>query len=302
MEEKNNKPRKDFKSKGKFGGKKFGEKKFGGKKFGEKKFGGRGKSFGKDKPDFKKRKLAPGVEFVDRELGVGIVRKLTDEGIVVAFGDAEKLIPRKKREGGYKKDGFKKDGHRKDFKKEAFSAAKPMEKKVFTFDAPLPDAKPTGFKKREAAVGLEVTDETLGKGTITRITERGTYVTYDATGERILYPMGLPSKLLKTAFPEVKKETKKEAPKGKARTYTVPEAERPASKPKVEVRPVKETHRGNTHYIEIGVGTPVVSSVYGQGVITDIADGKLVVDFGNTEQSFFYPKAFAEGQIEVVED
>ena len=49
MEEKQNKPRKDFKSKGKFGGKKFGEKKF----------GGRGKSFGKDKPDFKKRKLAP---------------------------------------------------------------------------------------------------------------------------------------------------------------------------------------------------------------------------------------------------
>lgn len=291
MEDNHNKPRKDFHKKGKFGGKKFGEKKF----------GGRGKSFGKDKPDFKKRKLAPGVEFVDRELGVGIVRKLTDEGIVVAFGDAEKLIPRKKREGGFKKDGHRKD-FKKDFKKETFSAAKPMEKKVFTFDAPLPDAKPTGFKKREAAVGLEVTDETLGKGTITRITERGTYVTYDATGERILYPMGLPSKLLKTAFPEVKKETKKEAPKGKARTYTVPEAERPAPKPKVEVRPVKETHRGNTHYIELGVGTPVISSVYGQGVITDIADGKLIVDFGNTEQSFSYPKAFAEGQIEVVED
>ena len=291
MEDKHNKPRKDFYKKGKFGGKKFGEKKF----------GGRGKSFGKDKPDFKKRKLAPGVEFVDRELGVGIVRKLTDEGIVAAFGDAEKLIPRKKREGGFKKDGHRKD-FKKDFKKETFSAAKPMEKKVFTFDAPLPDAKPTGFKKREAAVGLEVTDETLGKGTITRITERGTYVTYDATGERILYPMGLPSKLLKTAFPEVKKETKKEAPKGKARTYTVPEAERPAPKPKVEVRPVKETHRGNTHYIELGVGTPVISSVYGQGVITDIADGKLIVDFGNTEQSFSYPKAFAEGQIEVVED
>lgn len=291
MEDKHNKPRKDFYKKGKFGGKKFGEKKF----------GGRGKSFGKDKPDFKKRKLAPGVEFVDRELGVGIVRKLTDEGIVVAFGDAGKLIPRKKREGGFKKDGHRKD-FKKDFKKETFSAAKPMEKKVFTFDAPLPDAKPTGFKKREAAVGLEVTDETLGKGTITRITERGTYVTYDATGERILYPMGLPSKLLKTAFPEVKKETKKEAPKGKARTYTVPEAERPAPKPKVEVRPVKETHRGNTHYIELGVGTPVISSVYGQGVITDIADGKLIVDFGNTEQSFSYPKAFEEGQIEVVED
>lgn len=131
MEEKQNKPRKDFKGKGKFGGKKFAGKKF----------GGRGKSFGKDKPDFKKRKLAPGVEFVDRELGVGIVRKLTDEGIVVAFGDAEKLIPRKKREDGFKKDGFKKDGHRKDFKREAFRAAKPMEKKVFTFDTPLPAAK-----------------------------------------------------------------------------------------------------------------------------------------------------------------
>ena len=35
MEEKNNKPRKDFKSKGKFGGKKFGGKKFGEKKFAE---------------------------------------------------------------------------------------------------------------------------------------------------------------------------------------------------------------------------------------------------------------------------
>ena len=91
---------------------------------------------------------------------------------------------------------------------------------------------------------------------------------------------------MKTAFPEVKKETKKEAPKGKARTYTVPEADRPAPKPKVEVRPVKETHRGNTHYIEIGVGTPVVSSVYGQGVITDIADGKLVVSLrGRTDRS-----------------
>ena len=82
----------------------------------------------------------------------------------------------------------------------------------------------------------------------------------------------------------------------------MPEAEKPAPKPKVEVRPVKETHRGNTHYIELGVGTPVISSVYGQGVITDIADGKLVVDFGNIEQSFSYPNAFAEGQIEVVEE
>lgn len=245
--------------------------------------------------------MAPGVEFVDRELGVGIVRKLTDEGIVVAFGDAEKLIPRKKREGGYKKTASR----RMDIvriSKGSLQRSEADGKEGIHLRCTSAGCKADRFQKREAAVGLEVTDETLGKGTITRITERGTYVTYDATGERILYPMGLPSKLLKTAFPEEKKETKKEAPKGKARTYTVPEADRPAPKPKVEVRPVKETHRGNTHYIEIGVGTPVVSSVYGQGVITDIADGKLVVDFGNTEQSFFYPKAFAEGQIEVVED
>ena len=69
MEDKHNKPRKDFHKKGKFGGKKFGEKKF----------GGRGKSFGKDKPDFKKRKLAPGVEFVDRELCLLYTSDAADE-------------------------------------------------------------------------------------------------------------------------------------------------------------------------------------------------------------------------------
>ena len=44
-----------------------------------------------------KRKLEPGVEFEDRRLGVGIVRKVTVDGITVAFGDAEKVIPSKKR-------------------------------------------------------------------------------------------------------------------------------------------------------------------------------------------------------------
>lgn len=43
-----------------------------------------------------KRKLEPGVEFEDRRLGVGIVRKVTEDGITVAFGDVEKVIPRKK--------------------------------------------------------------------------------------------------------------------------------------------------------------------------------------------------------------
>ena len=299
MEEKNNKKpfhKKDFRKKGDFKGKKFG---------------GKGKSFGKPagKPDFKKKRLAPGVEFIDRELGVGIVRQMTDEGVIVAFGDVEKLIPKKKpfQKEGFKKDGFKKQGgFRKDFRaKKDFTPAKEMEKKVFTFDvAPSKEEKRLPSNKWETVVGLEVTDDTLGKGTVSRITERGTYVTYEESGERVLYPMGLPNKLLRTAYPETKKEKKETAPKGKARTYTVPEDQAPkkAEKPKVEVRPVRESHRGNTHYIELGVGTPVASPEFGEGVITDIADGALVVDFGNTEKTFRYPRAFMEGQIEVVED
>ncbi len=298
MEEKNNKKpfhKKDFHKKGDFKGKKFGGK---GKPFGKKPAG---------KPDFKKKKLAPGVEFIDRELGVGIVRQMTEEGVIVAFGDVEKLIPKKKpfQKDGFKKEGFKKrDGFKKDFKKD-FTPAKPMEKRVFTFDAaPAKEEKRLPSNKWETVVGLEVTDETLGKGTVSRITERGTYVTYEESGERVLYPMGLPNKLLRTAYPETKKPKKEAAPKGKARTYTVPEAEaaKKEAKPKVEVRPVKESHRGNTHYIELGVGTPVTSPEFGKGVITDIADGAMVVDFGNTEKTFRYPRAFMEGQIEVVEE
>ncbi len=295
MEEKNNKKpfhKKDFHKKGDFKGKKFS---------------GKGRGFGKPagKPDFKKKKLAPGVEFIDRELGVGIVRQMTDEGVIVAFGDVEKLIPKKKpfQKDGFKKEGFRKrEGFKKDFKKD-FTPAKAMEKKVFTFDTEVPkEEKRLPSNKWETVVGLEVTDDTLGKGTVSRITERGTYVTYEESGERVLYPMGLPNKLLRTAYPEVKKE-KKEAPKGKARTYTVPEAEAPkkAEKPAVEPRPAKESHRGNTHYIELGVGTAVVSPEWGEGVITEILEGTLVVDFGNTEKTFRYPRAFAEGQIEVVE-
>lgn len=81
-------------------------------------------------------------------------------------------------------------------------------------------------------MGLEVVDETLGKGVVSRITERGVYVTYEATGEHVMYPRGLPSKLLKSAFPEVKKEKKAEPHKGKERTYKVPEAAKPEKKEK----------------------------------------------------------------------
>lgn len=57
-------------------------------------------------------------------------------------------------------------------------------------------------------MGLEVVDETLGKGVVSRVTERGVYVTYEATGEHVMYPRGLPSKLLKSAFSEVKRKRK----------------------------------------------------------------------------------------------
>lgn len=275
-------------------------------KFQGKKFDHTRKPFGKGKPEFKRRKLEPGVEFVDRELGVGIVRKLTDEGIVVAFGDAEKLIPRKKREfkkDGFHKGGFKKDGFRKaEGRKEPFQGAKPMEKKVFTFDVEPRTERRKPAAKREVTVGLEVVDETLGKGVVSRITERGTYVTYEATGENVMYPRGLTAKLMQSAFPKEKKEKKEELPKTQGRTYTVPDAPKRAAKPKVTAHPVKETHRGNTHYIELSVGTPVISGVYGKGVIVDIAQGKLVVDFGDVEKEFHYPKAFAEGEIAVVEE
>ena len=264
------------------------------------------KSFGRGKPPMKRRrKLEPGVEFVDRELGVGIVRTLTDDGIVVAFGDVEKVIPRRKPEG--KKEGFHSKGHfQKQNAKKTFQGAKPMEKKVFTFDVKPEDkkehSKGTAPKKREVTVGLVVVDDTLGKGVVSRITERGTYVTYESTGENVMYPRGLTVKLLQSAFPQEKKEKKEDLPKGQSRTYTVPEAPKRVAKPKVAPKPVKETHRGNTHYIELGVGTPVHSPKYGQGVITEIAQGKLTVDFGHMEKEFHYPKAFMEGEIQVVEE
>lgn len=242
---------------------------------------------------FRKRKLEPGVEFVDRELGVGIVRHVTEEGITVAFGDVEKVIPRKKR-----------DFHDKPANRAP--AAKPLEKKVFTFDVQpgeMPQKKETFEKsgKREVAVGLEVNDEALGKGVVSRITERGVYVTYEKTGENVLYPLGLPSKLLKSAFPNTKKVKKEIQPKGKGRLYKVPEPQKPQDAPKVVPHKAKETHRGNVRYIELGIGTMVLSSLYGEGIITEIADGHMKVQFLNKTCDYTYPEAFANGDIEVVE-
>lgn len=240
-----------------------------------------------------KRKLEPGVEFEDRRLGVGIVRKVTEEGITVAFGDVEKVIPRRKRTGAPRRAG------------KPAPLGRPMEKKVFTFDVQPDQGKPVSReqkpRKKEAEVGLEVTDETLGKGVVSRITERGVYVTYEKTGEHVMYPMGLPAKLLNSAFPHDKKEKKAEPHKGKERTYRVPEQTKPERKAKVVPHRAKETHRGNTRFISLGEGTLVISPLYGEGVIMEISDGRMTVKFRETEKEYTYPAAFADGDIEVLE-
>ncbi len=243
---------------------------------------------------FKKRKLEPGVEFVDKILGVGIVRKVTEEGITVAFGDLEKVIPRKKQDSHHKREA------------EASGKRKPFEKRVFTFDVQPEDVSVKTDQsikagRREASLGLEVVDEILGKGIVSRITERGVYVTYEKTGENVMYPLGLPSKLLKSAFPDKKKVRKETIPKGKSRLYKVPEQVKPEEKAKVIPHKAKETHRGNTHYIDLGIGTMVISPLYGEGVITEIADGHMKVAFKNISKDYTYPLAFADGEIEVVE-
>lgn len=240
-----------------------------------------------------RRKLEPGVEFEDRRLGVGIVRKVTEDGITVAFGDVEKVIPRKKRTDAPRTG------------KKPAPLGKPMEKKVFTFDVQPGDKKSFSGnrrpEKREAEVGLEVVDETLGKGVVSRITERGVYVTYEATGEHVMYPRGLPGKLLKSAFPDAKKEKKAEPHKGKERTYKVPEAAKPEKKAKIVPHRAKETHRGNTRFISLGEGTLVISPLYGEGIIMEISDGRMTVKFKEVEKEYTYPAAFADGDIEVLE-
>lgn len=245
---------------------------------------------GNGKGNFHRRKLEPGVEFEDRKLGVGIVRKVTEEGITVAFGDVEKVIPRKKRQEAGNRDSRSQGG------------GKPFGKKVFTFDVNgKPEDKGPRPGKNEVTVGLEVTDEKLGKGVVSRITERGVYVTYEETGEHVMYPTGLPAKLKASAFPERKKGKKDSLPKGKGRTYRVPEQEKPAPAHKVVPHTAKETHRGNTRYIDLGEGTIVFSPDYGEGVIQEIENGHLKVQFADTVREFSYPAAFAEGEILVPE-
>lgn len=137
--------------------------------------GGRGAGHGKDFKDGKRefrRKLEPGVEFIDRKLGVGIVRKVSEDGITVVFGDLEKVIPRRKPEdrkpGGRFADKDRRGGR---FEKSGRPPLKrtnakgePIEKKIFSFDPS--EMKPAPVKKEEKdqqLLGLVVIDDVLGK-------------------------------------------------------------------------------------------------------------------------------------------
>lgn len=90
-----------------------------------------------------KRKLEPGVEFEDRRLGVGIVRKVTEDGITVAFGDVEKVIPRRKRMNAPETG------------RKPAPLGKPMDRKVFTFDVQPGDGKASsqGYKTPQKRSG-----------------------------------------------------------------------------------------------------------------------------------------------------
>ena len=141
MDENNNRKGHSYTSKGPRGKRDFSKRGHGKPGFS----GGRGAGHGKDFKDGKRefrRKLEPGVEFIDRKLGVGIVRKVSEDGITVVFGDLEKVIPRRKPEdrkpGGRFADKDRRGGR---FEKSGRPPLKrtnakgePIEKKIFSFD------------------------------------------------------------------------------------------------------------------------------------------------------------------------
>lgn len=239
-----------------------------------------------------RKKLEPGVEYIDAKEGVGIVRKVTPEGITVAFGDIEKIIPRKKPSAAGKKAP------------EGQHRGKPFGKRVFTFDVKEEKREEKKEEKGGIHIGLEVTDPVLGKGKVTRIGENTRiYITYEKTGETIMYPLGLTPELKRSAFPNREKENKADKPKGKGRTYTVPAgAGKPAARKAAKPVPhaVHEERRGNTQYFTLEEGSLVLSPKYGEGTITEIGNGKLNVAFHDESREFSYPQAFAEGELSVI--
>lgn len=273
---------------------------FKGRKFSSGKSGNKG-----PKPSFKRRKLEVGSIYRDRELGEGTVTAITEETIAVRFGESEKIFPRRKREER-KKDS--RISEKRVFEKREY--AKDDRNPVFTFDTTEDRNKESesDVKRSPVKVGLHVNDDVLGPGVVGRITERGTYVTYERTGEFVLYPLGLPLKLIKSAFSEEdvkEKRVKRQRPLREARTYKVsPKVKKEEKKEVLQgekpSRGRKET--GNVHYFELAEGTRVLNKIFGTGVIKEIGQGTLLVDFEGEIRRFSYPEAFARGELDVIRE
>lgn len=273
---------------------------FKGRKFSSGKSGNKG-----SKPSFKRRKLEVGSIYRDRELGEGTVTAITEETIAVRFGESEKIFPRRKREER-KKDS--RISEKRVFEKREY--AKDDRNPVFTFDTTEDRNKESesDVKRSPVKVGLHVNDDVLGPGVVGRITERGTYVTYERTGEFVLYPLGLPLKLIKSAFPEEdvkEKKAKRQRPLSEARTYKVsPETKKEEKKEVLQGEKLSRGRKeaGNVHYFELAEGTRVLNKIFGNGVIKEIGQGTLLVDFEGKVRRFSYPEAFARGELDVIRE
>lgn len=271
-----------------------------GNSFSRKNQGNRG-SFAGRKTDgrnggFKKRRLEVGSDYQDRELGKGVVKALSEESITVQFGEVEKVILRRKR--------TERREEAKPFVKREY--AKDDRNPVFKFDRTedrSTERKP-GEGRSPVKVGLHVVDDVLGSGVVGRITERGTYVTYDRTGEHVLYPSGLPAKLLKSAFPDsyVKEKKSVKPSGGVSRIYKVPQQETVKEEKAVSVQSSSDrTDRVPTNYIEIGEGTAVGNKEYGEGVIVAVEEHHFLVDFEGEKIEFPYPESLMDGRLYVME-
>lgn len=273
---------------------------FKGRKFSSGKSGNKG-----SKPSFKRRKLEVGSIYRDRELGEGTVTAITEETIAVRFGESEKIFLRRKREERKKDSRIQ---EKKVFEKREY--AKDDRNPVFTFDTTEDRNKESesDVKRSPVKVGLHVNDDVLGPGVVGRITERGTYVTYERTGEFVLYPLGLPLKLIKSAFPgeDVKeKKAKRQRPLSEARTYKVsPETKKEEKKEVLQGEKLSRGRKeaGNVHYFELAEGTRVLNKIFGNGVIKEIGQGTLLVDFEGKVRRFSYPEAFARGELDVIRE
>ena len=273
---------------------------FKGRKFSSGKSGNKG-----SKPSFKRRKLEVGSIYRDRELGEGTVTAITEETIAVRFGESEKIFLRRKREERKKDSRIQ---EKKVFEKREY--AKDDRNPVFTFDTTEDRNKESesDVKRSPVKVGLHVNDDVLGPGVVGRITERGTYVTYERTGEFVVYPVGLPLKLIKSAFPEEdvkEKKAKRQRPLSEARTYKVsPETKKEEKKEVLQGEKLSRGRKeaGNVHYFELAEGTRVLNKIFGNGVIKEIGQGTLLVDFEGKVRRFSYPEAFARGELDVIRE